>query len=791
MAHGWAHAVIRTIKSLLKNRWQIPAAVAAVAALGFSLTRMRPPEREVNFDLIMADVAALMDGRRYYDAANAVGNLLAMQPAPNRAQQAALHERMAEIAYQVELLRETPEPDNAKLILQHQSDAAVRGIKPNARFAQRAAAAHEWLGAPLEAIESHKLVLEREPTSAVRQKSLQALVRLLEGRVGAAEQRRHFIELLLAEEGVSPAFVWWALQHAIQEALDREDFVRARWLLDRYADRFTRSDLKGYHDYLWAWLNVSEGRFEEAAPLIDWVDEWLVSYRGLDPELDNAGFLPAMNRWLRGRIELADMRPQEALRCFDDVLTMQSRGGLFAETATGRAVALAMLERHAAARREIHDAIARLSRDASALHAGLPRMRKAMLDLSAQRHDRQDSENAVAYLALALDLTPATDAAARLELLERLGRESEEGAERTADAEQQRHFRLIGGGYFEAAAALALLEPERHANLLWAASQAFDRAGRSDSARRTLAAFVEAVAADPRLAPAMLQLGQAFAADGQFEEAHGWYQRLVRNFPQLEWAAQARLLSADALLMLGPARRGEAEAGLRLILSDAAVEPQSQTYRDALFALCDLQYDEGRYAQAIGGMEDFLRLYPADAERAAVEFQLADAYRRSAIELRDHPPAGATAAAVRKESNTRFRRAADLFGLFDERRTAATATDELHRRLALLYHADCLFELNEPDTLAEALTLYRQAAAVFQSSPLALTAQVQVANVLLRQGKTTEAAQAVERARWMLRGISDDAFEESGDGMDRGHWDRYLTTVASAQLFKDVYEGTR
>src|SRR5262249_52734682 len=143
-------------------------------------------------------------------------------------------------------------------LLQHQEDAAARGVRPDVRFAERAAAAHEWVGATNDAIESHKLVLERHPTDELRRKSLQSLVRLLDGRRGAEEQRRAYIETLLAEEGVSPAFVWWALQHAIQESLDREDFERARWLLETYTDRFTRSDLKGYQDYLWAWLNVSE-----------------------------------------------------------------------------------------------------------------------------------------------------------------------------------------------------------------------------------------------------------------------------------------------------------------------------------------------------------------------------------------------------------------------------------------------------------------------------------------------------------------------------------------------------
>ncbi len=113
----------------------------------------------------------------------------------------------------------------------------------------------------------------------------------------------------------------------------------------------------------------------------------------------------------------------------------------------------------------------------------------------------------------------------------------------------------------------------------------------------------------------------------------------------------------------------------------------------------------------------------------------------------------------------------------------------LYERLSLFYRGDCLFELNEADTLEEALAVYREAAARYEAEPAALTAQVQVANIYLRQGKLREAVRAVERARWMLRGIPEEAFEQYADGTDRAYWDRYFSTVSSAQLFQDAFVG--
>lgn len=780
--------MIRAIRSLLGGRWQLPVAVAAVIAAAVALSKVRPPEREVQFDALLADLTALMEAGRLYDAANGAANLLAMQPPLTREQQAVLHDRLAEIAYRTELLRDEPNTQNAALLLTHQDEAAAKGLRPGVRFAQRAAQAHEWLGAIPAAIESHKLVLERDPPPAVRRAALQALVRLLDGRPAAQEQRRQYIELLLAEADVSPAYVWWAIQHAVQESLDREDNARARDLLERYAARFLRSDLKGYHDYLWAWLHVSEGRYEEAAPLIDGVAQWLAHEGGGDSEMDRAGFLPALNTWLRGRIELAEGRPQEALRCFEDVLGLQTHGGLFVDATVGRTESLARLERHTAARAATRDALARLGRDAATLPAALARMRRTALALSVERHQAADADNVIGYLALALDLTPERDADGRLELLERLARESAEGAERTDDANRRQTLLTQSGDYAEQAAQLAALDPERHENLLWFASQSYDRAGRTDDARRMLAQFVEASRSDPRLPPALLQLAQACAADGLLAEALSWCQRLYRTFPNLDEAGRARLLSADALRLMGDDRAGEVEGLLRGLLEDSRITPPSQTYRDALLALCDLLHEHGRYAEAISAMEDFLRFYPDDPERSLVRFQLADAYRRSATALRASPPPQASMTLVRQEVAERLSRAARLYGDFDASSLPEGDRRSLHQRLALFYRADCLLELNEADTLDEALSLYRQAAALYHATPAALTAQVQIANVLLRQGRTTEAARAVERARWILRSIPEQAFAAQPGGPARQEWDRYLATVASSSLFRDIFD---
>lgn len=786
----------RAITGLLVNRWQIPAAVAALVVAAVALTRIKPPEKVVHFETLLANVMRLMEAEEYYDAANAAANLLELRPALLQRERAILHDRIAEIAYRVERRRETPNLENVRLLLEHQSKSDELGLRPDARSGLREGLAHEWLNEPKEAIEAYRKALDREPPKEVRQEALQALVRLLEGRPYEDRERRAAIDALLAEEGVSPAYVWWALQHAIQEAIDREEPQRAREMLTRHAEHFKRSDLRGYHDFLWAWLEVSEGRIEEAAPKVAAVDDWLKQHTRVDSDLDKAGFLPAMNLWLRARIDLAEERPQHALDILDRVLTLQSHGLLFVDATIARCQAVAMLERHDSARRGIRDGLARLSRDPAALHGAMMRMRKMMLALSDRRHELSDSRNAVAYLALALDLTPVTDEPARLELLERLGRECEQVAGVAREDPDRRAYLNQAGEYYGRAADLAVIDPRRHSTLLWSSAQAFDRAGNAQRTRSQLRTFVESTASDSRLPPALLQLGVAHAADGLFDEAQDWYRRLIANYPDLEEALRARVLRADALVMLGENRYDEAEMVLHGLLTDDRLSPANQNYKDALFMLCDLLYERGSYARAISRMEEFLQLCEGHPETGSVRFMLADAYRRSAHELRDSPPAGVAADAVADESAARFGRAARLFEelLPAESPDAAGGTEneeQLFQRLALFYRGECLYELNTPDTLEEAQRIYLQAVAMYQGRLPAVVAQVQVVNILLRQGKLTEAVGQVERARWLLKGVPSAEFDAASGAGDRAAWDRYLATIADSPMLRDVFADAR
>ncbi len=783
---------LQGLGAFIGRRWQGPAALVAVGLAAAAIMMARPTKHEVPFESLFADVHALIEKQKFGEAANACANLLDFQPAFSVEQQARLHALLADIIYEREHLRLVPNGENAALLLEHHASAIAMGHRVTPEAMLRAAEAHEWLSDVPHAIEGYRVVLDRVTEPQTRRVALQALVRLLDGRSQFESERRQHAEALLAEEGTSPAYVWWTLQHGMQQALDEGDVPRARAILEKHGERFKRSDLEGYYNYLWAWQFIHEGRSDEARPMVAWVDQWLAEHGRADVEMDRAGFLPAMNRWLAGRVDLSDFRPQSALDHFNAALRLDPYGELSTRSSIGRAEALAMLERHAAARDEVMTTVSRLGARRNALVTALPRLRRCLVELHGARVAAEDFGEAVEYLRLAVNLAADDEAHFRMNLLELLGRAAAQAGDASHNPRAARQYHREAGERFEEAAGIAKLDAERRGELLWLSARYHGQSGELAAQRRTLESFVDGREKDSRLPSAYLQLGQACAELGDAEQAVRTYEHLIAKYSPLDETLRARMKLAELRINQGEAHYAQAEQILLDLLEGEGLAPAAGVFRDALFALCDLYFDQNRYGDVISRAEDFLVLYPEDTDSAAMRFVLADSYRLSAYALRDEADSARDPREAHLESQRRFERAAQLFGemlAIEQSRDPhdAAALPEQFQRWALFYLGDCHFELNDPQSLEQALSRYQQAAVRYQGDPAALTAQVQIANIHLRQGRTTDAARAIERARWLLQAIPEGAFARAPGGVARADWEKFLGRVAGSELFQELF----
>ncbi len=786
--------MLKQASELFSGRWQIPLALVATAVAGVTLYRMTPAPPQVDFTALLADVELLAEAGDTQGAADSIANMLEVNPPFPSPQRAILHDRLAELIFDVEHDRDDHSPQNVDKLRAHQRAAWNLGLPLDSHSMLRYALAQKWAGSQEAALRGLRRALDEDLSPDDRRDAVRATVQLLEKHPSAKLERRELLDGVLNSETSSEGYYWWALRRSVEDALDESDTIRAGELLAEYGERLKSSDLKGYLDYLWALTMVHEGRTEEAAPLVRWIDDWLGEAAGTTRELDRLGHLPSLNRWLMGRIHLIEDRPQDALVAFDEAALGPAGPDLRIAVAVGRGLALAALDRHVEARAVFGQALEELQSAPEYRQKAADEFREALATLYEQRHEAGDYRNALVYLSMASDLLPDERREEKLALLEQVGQAYRLGGEAADDAKLSRQYFARAGEAYEHATDLVDVDESRLRQLLWDAAGAYDLAGRVRSLRRVLEKFVEGRGEDPRMPQALLQLGSACEIAGDDSAAMSWYEDLIKRYPRLMEAARAQVQRARVLVARGVGHYEEAERTLVELLESGYVAPEAAAYRDALLSLCDLLYYQGRYGEAVSRLEDFLSLYPEHPERIRARFMLADAYRRSAYALRDEAlRSGAPAPAA--ESRRRFELAAGHFGelLRDPRLRQNEVNDEalaLYGRLALFYQGDCLFELNEPATLEAALGTYRNAAARYAGEPAALTAQIQIANIHLRLGEVVEAARAVERARWLARSIPDAGYQHSKTG-DRADWNRFLEVVSASDLFRDAFVAPR
>lgn len=782
---------LSSVTSLLRGRWQIPLGVVAIAIATYAIQGLREAPPPPSFDSLLADVDVLVQAGQYKTAIDAVANLLEMEPPRSRPEQAKLHELLADIVHKQERVRGTPIPANVELLLDHHKDSLALGRMPSAAVMLRTGEAYEWAGELVRARNAYRAVLDRDPKPSDRRAALAALVRLLDEFEGGESERRGYIEALLAEQGGSDAQWWATMLQALEEALDRSEFERAGELLEHYASRFLRSDLEGYHSVLHAWLLVEEGRYEEAIARLDWIDAWIDEHPKTDAGMDAAGYLPAIAAWLRGRVELGEGRPQQALNSFGDSLALQASGVNLIHAMMGQADAYAQLERDLKARETMRACVGRLRHNPRERALGRAKLMSQARRLSDARAGERAFKDAVAYLVLAIELTPTDAPERRLALTEQLAELNATAAEETEDATARAAFHRAAAAAFQKTAELGTLQHEGYATWLWNSAQHYDQGGQIAVAREMLRKFVNEQTLDKRLPAALLQLGQSYAADGLLDEALAVYGRLAADYPRQMEAFQARVQSADCLIAKGADEFPQAGRILTELIEGGELAPEAQVYRDALYALGDLLYQQREYSDAISRIEDFLDFYPNHEERLRLLFLLADSYRLSAYALRNTKLDGDAAQRALDESRVRFRASAKGYEQFlDESRASDRdfIGKKLLDRLALMNRADALLAQGDPGAMEDALATYRQVTAYYQGEPAALAAQVQISNIFVRQGRIVEAARELEKARWLLRNIPDAMFRTTEDGLDRKHWDEYLNTLLATEMFRQVFD---
>jgi len=745
----------------------------------------------VTFEDRLRNVRTLRDAGALLRADAYLRDLL-QRPDLAPAERAELHRQLMGVIHQAERPLRVHTPQNARAIVHNFEKAIQFGSTPSAEDWLIVADAYSWMEGWTEAATAYRKALDAGVARPdhVRRQLLQA--HLEQGKPITATEAED-LGKILDDPQAAPRIYLWALDHQVRWLLEEGRAAEALGLVKSAEERLTGTADRLALPYYEALCHTVDGsRYSEEAEtrLRSLLNEW--------PVRDD---LWGEAMWLLGRLQQIDERPQEALHYFDGVLESFQSGELADACRLARAECLAALERYQSAYREFAGLKDRLLQPRVHPHLDRRAVRVTIAGIGANLLHDGVLPLAVDYLRLALDLASAEEAEDRLQYqmqiatgLMKLGRRILAESTTPDDRSRGEAMLLDAAEAFLAMAQYQRQDEPSFAQSVEAAVGIFDQLGRTDQVVEVLAKFVVAHPSNERRAWGLLRLGEAYQALGQHERAVDTYRELIKAHSRLLEAQAAMVPLAECLLALG----GEAaREGVDLLLAivddrgpDLLFEPQAREYREALFRLARyyLESDQpGHLEQAIGRLEDALALYPDDPESPRLTFQLADAYRRSAAELRRIAAEAVEENERRRlEEQWRERTRKALVGfqsviaaLAGQDEAALDDLQQLYLRMSYLFRGDALVDLGET---AAAIEAYQEAVWRYERRPEAVTASLQIVRCHQRLGQSAEAAAALERLKWLVETIPDSAFAEERGMSSKEYWQNTVARWQEAGL---------
>ncbi len=786
------------LKERVAGRWQIPLFVFSLFMLAGAFLRVIPSATPSTFAEISEYLNTLVAGGLNDQVIQFGERLLADEEPHTPAELAPVHLAMARAQYAEAIQSRVQTAGAGQAVVEHYSHAVSGGLPLTVDDRVRRGWAYEWQRDHIAAEEDFRKAVDEgiEEASELRKH----LVQLHREKLGTPpdEVQALLNELLAHVEDHRLDLRLWAIEALLEVGEELGTLEEAATLLVRNEDRFHGTDLQNRFDFLKALVLFRTGHYDDAETFL----------RTLRNRTRPGEETHAASGWLLGRVVLSDgepQRPLEALSFFTDVIAHHPGSAYAAASRVGQAEAYVHLERHDDAISTYRMAIEDLEALRSKRLVDLEVLRTSLGVMADLQRQKGDSEASLAYIRLAVSLIDREDSEQAILLLSQLARALEQHAgqlggvddEAAADPESagpsgsptMRRLYAEAASTYLRLAKMGTLNESRSAGWNWQAAELFVKAGELARAVDLFHAFVAERPGNPLVPRAILRMAQLHSAMGHPDESIAAYQECYRRFPRTLDGSRALVPLAESYLAKGPGNEELAEKTLRIVLEDSQVfTPQAPEFANALFLLGDVLSRQGSYERAIATFEEALERYPDDPRASRAYFLLADAYRRSALALKEKM-AEATFVGelqqMQRESTTRFEQAGRLYRrLIDEYEARGTdeltPLEELQRRHAALYEADCCFEIRD---YRRALKLYEEAAAKFKNSSSGLAAYVQIINCHVFLSRPLEARAALARALILVDSIPGDAFDQSVSPETRDDWRRYFEWLGESELF--------
>jgi tetratricopeptide (TPR) repeat protein len=787
----------------LSQLWQLPLLIFSVALFIYAGYLFINPGPGATIDQKIAVARNYLNlGRPDASWQQLVRILESEKPAKDK--EAQIHLMLAESLEMLQTQQKISIPENNERIIEQTELALDMGAPADATVHRRLADSDAALGRNDEAIEHYRQAIDMDPDHA-----LPLYKKLIDLQLAADDPANADVTLdeYLRCPELTDQERAWALGQRAGILIDQRKFAEARKLLNDALRLDSDPVNQGQYNYQLGYCAYREGQPDDAERYLRLARDELRVLHPLDA--DAAYFL--------GRIYQDRNDSATALSFFQDVLMSHPDSPIAPLAQLGRGICRIMQNDRDAGIEDLHDLTVEMQR-----HSAKPRDKaEAISGLHTAEDmlvDLEDYQSALEVLAdeQLLDPTPMAGFFARLgRVYENRADQLEatipdaDDTEKIRRTEQVRDLRSKAGeAYVVYSHGLTLADDAGYADALWHGVDLYDRAGNLPAVISTLELFVAERPQD-RLAPdALLRLGEAYQAAGLFDKAIDAYQRNALFYPNSLAASKSAVPLAQAYIAKGPNFYEKAEKTLLSVVEDnPRVDPSAEEFRQSLHDLAQLYYRTGRYEEAVARAQELTDRYPEDEQKPQMIFLMADSYRKSAslldLKLASAQSTGAVSAPdsalaasatagpgasidvaeVVAAKRDRLARARALYDqTIDLYHSTGTPTDldKLYEKLAYFYRADCMYDLGNYE---EAIKLYDSAAFSYQNDPSSVAAYVQIVNSYFALGKPQEAKAANNRAKWMLKHMPPEAFQDDSFSMPKKYWDQWLQWTSDAGMW--------
>jgi tetratricopeptide (TPR) repeat protein len=321
----------------------------------------------------------------------------------------------------------------------------------------------------------------------------------------------------------------------------------------------------------------------------------------------------------------------------------------------------------------------------------------------------------------------------------------------------------------------------RYPEVLWQAANVFLEGQDYPNAVRLLRKYLE-VELRQHHAQALVMLGEARMALGQWDKALDAFQQCIDDHPRDAAGFRARLMAAKVRLEKGDLK--QAESLLRASLDGDQLTPASKEWRDSLFTLGELLHAQRRYADAVRRLDEAVTRYPDSPQAVPACYLAADAALRGALALKEQTAKDLTLEARRahaEQSRQLMERASGAYQEVAEklsrRDTAAmTAPQRAMLRNSRFAIAEIQAELGQYDA---AIRQYTAIVNGYSDLPEVLDAYVELSCVYRRLERSAEARTSIEQAKFALARLKDDAALAATTNFSRQEWSEVLERLSN------------